>query len=148
MKLADQHQLVALVEGHSRKLERIETLSVPASGLVHHTFMCYTPSAAVGTIARVRLYPGVGRGYKVLKWFIAANVHGSVVIDVLKSSGYPPVTSMCAANRPNITGDDHDSGTTALWNDTVIAHNSWLIINIFSLATITALGFGLELEPT
>jgi hypothetical protein len=166
-------QLVRIVADHARKLERIETLADGSSGVAiggphyslaawlaifgngpgtvlgpHHTLVSFFPGVSVATFGRMRLTPGTGIKYRVISWAIACNPAGSVVVDILKGSGYPPMTTMCGGNRPSCVGGNHSTGNAALWTQPpIIDHGDWLILNVFSFAGISQLGFSMELEP-
>jgi hypothetical protein len=82
-----------------------------------------------------------------MSWAIACNTSGSVVIDILKAGGYPPMTTMCGGNRPSCIGANHSTGNAALWTQPpIINHGDWLILNIFSYVGIGQVGFSMELQ--
>ena len=170
---AKDEQIVSVVSDHARRLERIETLSDACGGGAiggphyslaawlaifgngpgtvlgpHHTLVTFMPGVSVATFGRMRLTPGAGIKYRVISWAIACYPAGSVVVDILKAGGYPPMTTMCGGNRPSCVGGTHSTGTPAFWTQPpIINHGDWLILNVFSFAGITQLGFSMELEP-
>lgn len=139
-------QIVRLIGDHSRKLERLETLGIPAAGSAHHTLVAFSPSLALGCFGRLRLLPGAGKRYRVLTWAIALDIPGTAIVDILQGSGYPPPTSMCPAARPNTFGAIYKTGTTAGWARRTINHGDWLILNISSAAVAAQIGFSMELK--
>lgn len=145
----EQGQLVRIIGEHSKKLERLESLGTPAGGIagVHHTLCAFVPTLAVGTFGRVRLKPGAGLRYRVVSWDIMLDKGGSCVVDILKGSGYPPPTSMCGGFRPSCVGPSHKTGTPSGWSSSTINHGDYLILNVFSFATASQLGFSMELAP-
>lgn len=172
MKAKDE-QIVNIVSDHDRRLERIETLPSGCGGVAiggdhytlgdwltifgngpgtvlgpHHTLVAFMPGVAVATFGRMRLTPGPGICYRVMSWAIACDPAGSVVVDILKAGGYPPMITMCGGNRPSCVGGNHSTGTAALWaQPPIINHGDWLILNVFSYAGISQLGFSMELQP-
>lgn len=145
--VVDNLQLVRLVTDHARKLERLETLGSLVGLAKHDTLLCFDNAVAVHTIGRMRLLPGTGMIYRPVSWHLGANANGSVVVDVLGGTGYPPVTSVCWANRPRLLGQNSNTGVCTGWNVQSFPHGYYLIINIVSYATIAQVGFSLELAP-
>jgi len=148
MQVPDE-QVVRIISDHSRKLERLESIGTVAGGAVggaHHTLCAFQPTIAVATFGRVRLLPGTGLRYRVISWAIMLDKAGSAVVDLLKSSGYPPSTSMCPAARPNTFGASHKTGGTTGWASTTFNHGDYLILNVFSFAVAAQLAFSLELK--
>lgn len=142
----DQSQIVRIVAGHGRKLERLETLPAGGGGGTNHTLVIQTAGAAAGAIVgRFRIKPGSGHFYTPKSWAIMGDAAGSVVFDILKNTTCPPSTSACGGDEPEAVSEQCATGTPTGWSNW--NHNDYIFIKVVSTSGFLDVSLTIELEP-